>query len=131
MTITLLLQWLLAGFFWHVPEDAIGIALFIVGACLLAEHLAKRKEQMPAIIAVESLEAELEFIDGMMQSHLPSYDKDKAWLVERNLKIAREQLRLAGESIWKERWSDCLECAEHGMVQVCLLRRTLGIRHEL
>jgi hypothetical protein len=115
----------------RVPWDTLAAAAVIIGACALWSVLARRQVQMPAFVAVESLEAELEFIDSMMQSHLPAYDKDKAWLVERNLQSAREQLQLAAKFFTEAQWQLCLERADHGMVQICMLRRNLGLKHEL
>lgn len=114
-----------------VPWDTLLASIIIASSIVLWINLSRRQVQMPAMVAVESLEAELEFIDVMMRSYLPLFDRDSSWLVERNLGIAREQLRLASESLRLERWTHCIERAEHGMVQVCMLRRTLGLKHQL
>jgi hypothetical protein len=120
--------------FTEIPWGGIwGVAFLLILAASYAlwEQLSERRLKMSAMIAVESLADELEFIDTMQQSYPLTFYSNNHQLLERNLSIAREQLQLASKCYSEHQWSFCLERADHGMVQIRLIRQNLGLKHEL
>ena len=130
-----MLEWLkIDTNFTEIPWGGIfGVTVFLIitGSYALRGQLSERRLKMSAMIAVESLAAELEFIDSMQLSLPLTFHGNNQRLLERNLVIAREQLQLANQYYTEHQWSFCLERTDHGMVQVRLIRQNLGLKHEL